>query len=728
MTPKKCCQPSYGDPSLASHHAVAHFVLKSVRTRGAHMSTNRLSSEKSPYLLQHAHNPVDWYPWGEEAFQKARNEDKPIFLSIGYSTCHWCHVMEHESFEDAETAAAMNQSFVSIKVDREERPDLDNIYMTVCQMMTGGGGWPLNVVLTPDLKPFFAGTYFPKTSRFGKIGMLELAARIREIWQTRRKDVLESADKVTNALRQMPDASSGSVQGKALLEQAFTELEKRFDAARGGFSPAPKFPTPHNLLFLLRYWKRTGDEKALKMVEKTLNALRLGGIYDHVGFGFHRYSTDAEWLVPHFEKMLYDQALLIMAYTEAYQVTGNEFYADTAKEIIAYVLRDMTSPRGGFYSAEDADSEGVEGKFYVWTLREIQDVLGQKDAALFSAVYSLEPEGNFHDEATGTPTGANIPHLLARLEEIAASRDMAPHELHDRLSIIREKLFSTREKRVHPHKDDKILTDWNGLMIAALAKAAQVFENREYGKAARKAADFLLSTLRDEQGRLLHRFRDGEAGLTAHVDDFAFFIWGLIELYETVFEPQYLAAALELNDDLLKRFWDIERGGFYFTAIDAENLLVRTKEVYDGAVPSGNAVSLLNLLRLGRMTSNPELESKAEEILKAFAGTLRQFPSAYTQMLVGLEFAEGRTYEVVIADSGADDLSPMLRIIRSNFLPNKVVLMRFRDGKHDNLLRVVRFDNDFVPLQNKTTAYVCVNYHCELPTTDPSRVLELLTA
>ena len=436
--------------------------LHEVSTKAGSQSesrTNRLIREKSPYLLQHAYNPVDWYAWGDEAFEKARKEDKPIFLSIGYSTCHWCHVMEHESFEDTEVARLMNEAFVSIKVDREERPDLDHVYMTVCQMMTGAGGWPLNVILTPDRKPFFAGTYFPKESRFGRLGMMDLAPRIEELWRTQREQVLQSASKIMLALRQVPDSSPGQVPGKDVLDSAYQQLAERFDPVQGGFSQAPKFPTPHNMLFLLRYWKRTGETKALEMVEKTLQAMRLGGIYDHVGFGFHRYSTDAEWLVPHFEKMLYDQAMLAMAYTEAYQATGKSEYAKTAQEIFAYVLRDMTAPNGGFYSAEDADSEGVEGKFYVWNLEEIDRVLESGEADLVKRVFNAKPSGNFEEEATGRLTGSNILHQKSSLSEVASELKLSREELEERLQEARKKLFdcqgathSSAQGRQNPHR------------------------------------------------------------------------------------------------------------------------------------------------------------------------------------------------------------------------------------------------------------------------------------
>lgn len=693
------------------------------------MKANRLVNEKSPYLLQHAYNPVDWHPWGEEAFEKSRREDKPIFLSIGYSTCHWCHVMEHESFEDEETARLMNETFVSIKVDREERPDLDNIYMTVCQMMTGSGGWPLNIIMTPEKKPFFAGTYFPRESYFGRIGMLDLAPRIKEIWATRKDEVFQSANKIALALRQLPDETPGQPPGREVLSHAYDQLAQRFDQVHGGFSGAPKFPTAHNMLFLLRYWKRTGDARALEMVEKTLEAMRNGGIYDHIGFGFHRYATDIEWLVPHFEKMLYDQAMIAMTFIEAYQATAIEDYARTAKEILTYVLRDMTAPEGGFYSAEDADSEGVEGKFYVWNLPEINEILGADEAALVNEVFNLKPEGNFHEEASGRLTGHNIPHLAKPFEKIASDFGVPPEELEARLETARGKLFAVRENRIRPHKDDKILTDWNGLMIAALAKAAQVFDNSEYARAAKKAADFVLGTMKDASGRLLHRFRDGEAALPSHVDDYAFFIWGLIELYEATFEVRYLEAALKLNRAFLEHFWDSELGGFYFTADDGEQLLVRKKEIYDGAAPSGNSVQALNLIRLGRMVADPELERKADKIARAFSGTISQFPSAYTQMLLALEFEAGLNYEVVIAGlTAAQDTAEMVKCLRRAFVPNKVVLMRPMDEEFPEITNLADYTKNHVSIDHKATAYVCTGFNCQLPTQDPNRMLELLVA
>ncbi len=693
--------------------------------------TNRLINEKSPYLLQHADNPVDWYPWGDEAFEKARREDKPILLSIGYSTCHWCHVMEHESFEDPEVARLMNETFVSIKVDREERPDIDNIYMTVCQMMSKGScGWPLNIIMTPDNKPFFAATYIPKEARFGRAGMLDLIPRVRELWSTQREEVLKSADHITSALQQGLGSSEqlgGEELDDSALGNAYDHLAGSFDSIHGGIGRAPKFPTPHNYLFLLRYWKRSGNNNALAMVEKTLQSMRLGGIYDHVGFGFHRYSTDPNWLVPHFEKMLYDQAMLAMAYIEAYQATGKEDYEQTAREIFTYVLRDMTDPGGGFYSAEDADSEGEEGKFYLWSEKEIEQVLGKDDAEFFMKVFNTDKEGNFGEEATGRKTGDNILHLKKPVAEIALSLNFSEEELNNKIQSAREKLFNVREKRVHPHKDDKVLTDWNGLMIAALAKGAQAFDDPKYAAAAGRAVDFILKNLRDKDGKLLHRYRDGESGIKANLPDYAFLVWGLTELYEATFDVQYLRTALELNGELIKNFWDEANGGFYFTSNEVEQLIVRQKEINDGAMPSGNSVAMLNLLRLGRMTANPDLEQKAAKIGEVFSKVIERYPSAFTQLLVALDFGIGPSYEVVIAgDYNADDTKVMLDALRKQFLPNKVVLFRTSADDAVDISRFAEYAKNHASINGKATAYVCLNYECKLPTTDVAKMLELL--
>lgn len=687
---------------------------------------NRLQFEKSPYLLQHQHNPVDWYPWGDEAFEKAQNENKPVFLSIGYSTCHWCHVMERESFENPGVAALMNDAFVSIKVDREERPDIDGIYMTVCQMMTGSGGWPLTIIMTPEKKPFFAATYIPRENKWGRAGMLDLVPRIREIWQQRQDEIQTSADQITDALHESVSRSPGEDLRPDTLRKTFEHFSQNFDEFYGGFGNAPKFPTPHNFLFLLRYWKRSNDPKALQMVEGTLRAMRAGGIYDHLGFGFHRYSTDARWLVPHFEKMLYDQALLAMAFIETYQETGREEYKRTAEELFTYVLRDMTSPDGAFYSAEDADSEGKEGLFYFWTTKELQTVLTAEEAAFAIKVFNVRGEGNFVDQIEGGQTGENILHVTS-FEQIVADLNMPEQEFRSKLESIRSKLFLHREKRIHPHKDDKVLTDWNGLMIAAMAKAARAFARPDLAQAAEKAAGFFTGKMSLEDGSLLHRFRDGAAGITSHLDDYAFLVWGLIELYETTFSVSHLKKALQLTDYMLEHFWDVDGGGLYFTSDEGESLLVRQKENYDGAVPSGNSVAMLNLLRLARITGNSGLEQKASQLARAFSGGVRQMPAAHTLMMTALDFAIGPAFEVVIAgDPRATDTRALLDALHSRFLPSVVTVLRPAGEDAPEISTLAPFTAQQLPVKGRAAAFVCVNHACNAPTTDPAAMLKLL--
>jgi len=688
---------------------------------------NRLKLEKSPYLLQHADNPVDWYAWGPEAFEKARKENKPIFLSIGYSTCHWCHVMAHESFENPEVARLMNEVFICIKVDREERQDIDNIYMRVCQMMTGSGGWPLTILMTPDKKPFFAGTYIPRESNHGRLGMLDLIPRIKEVWDTQHDEIIKSADQITEKLNMIAQSSSGSELDKSTLKAAYEQLNERYSEQYGGFGNAPKFPSSQNLLFLLRYWQSTNDEKALRMVVKTLQSMQNGGIYDHIGFGFHRYSTDSHWLVPHFEKMLYDQAMLAMAYIEAYQATGIKEFEETAKEIFTYVMRDMTDEKGGFYSAEDADSEGVEGKFYVWTEDEIRQILKGDEADLIINVYSIDKTGNFRDEASGENTGANILHLDKSLTEVAFKNKESVDGLKERVEASRQKLFAVRNKRVHPHKDDKILTDWNGLMIAALAKGAQAFDEPKYAEAAKRAADFILTGMRREDGRILHRYRDGHTAILANVDDYAFLIWGLLELYETVFDVDYLQTALDLNNEMIKYFWDEQDGGFYFTAEDAEELIVRQKEIYDGAIPSGNSVAVSNLFRLSRITANTDFEDKANKIMLAFSKDVESAPSGYTQMMVALGFGIGPSYEIVIVgDPEADDTKEMLSSLGKHFIPYKVVLLKHDDQETADITRIAEYTEYHSSFDGKATAYVCLDFACKMPVTNTEEMLKLL--
>jgi uncharacterized protein YyaL (SSP411 family) len=688
---------------------------------------NRLINEKSPYLLQHAHNPVDWHPWGEEAFEKALREDKPLFLSIGYSTCHWCHVMAHESFEDESAASLINSAFVSVKVDREERPDLDNIYMTVCQMLTGSGGWPLTIIMTPDKRPFFAGTYIPKNTRFGRTGLIELIPRIQEVWANRRKHVLDTADNIIAALKNMEEPVPGSDIDISVLDKAYNELAQRFDKLHGGFGSAPKFPSPHNLLFLLRYWSRKGCKEALEMVEQTLHSMRQGGIYDQVGFGLHRYSTDREWLVPHFEKMLYDQALLALACLETCQAAGTDYYAQISREIFTYVLRGMTSEQGGFFSAEDADSEGQEGRFYLWDEKEMYDILGKDNAELFIRIFGVEKAGNFKDEVSGPSPGLNILHLKKPISKIAEDLKLPSTELEGKIASLRVQLFSAREKRLHPSKDDKILTDWNGLMIAAFARGAQVLEDQACLDAAIKAADFLLGHLRQTNGRLLHRYRDGEAAIPAHLDDYVFLIWGLIELYEACFDTAYLKAALDLNKDMITFFWDQDKGGLFFTAADSETLLIRKKEVYDTAVPSGNSVAMLNLLRLARLTGRTDLEEKAADIGRAFSEQIRQMPSAHTFFLTAVDFYLGPSHEVVISgNSEGPDTIEMISTLRKRFIPNKAIILHPTEDMTPSIESLAEFVKGYPVVNDKATAYVCLNKSCKAPTTDPSEMLKLL--
>jgi len=680
---------------------------------------NKLITEKSPYLLQHANNPVEWYAWGEEAFEMAKSEDKPIFLSIGYSTCHWCHVMAHESFEDPYVAKMMNEAFVSIKVDREERPDIDKIYMTVCQLMTGSGGWPLTIIMTPDKKPFFAGTYFPKESRFGRTGLVDLIKHVKDLWTNERKQLVESSEKITFALQDASTESPGRSLTDKVLKTTYSQLSGRYDSKNGGFGTAPKFPTPHNLLFLLRYWKRSGDTGALKMVEKTLESIRMGGIYDHIGFGFHRYSTDANWLVPHFEKMLYDQALLTLAYLEAYQATNREDFATTAKEIMTYVLRDMTSQEGAFYSAEDADSEGEEGKFYFWSKKEIEELLGVEDAEGFSKIFNVNIKGNFLDEATRRKTENNILHLTSSLTET----------YNDHIKSLRNKIFEAREKRVRPHKDDKILADWNGLMIAAFAKAGYIFNDPKYIQIAKKAMNFILNEMKNSDGRLLHRYREGGADIPAFLDDYAFLIWGLINLYEATFDTFYLQKAVEFTEEQLDFFWDSSIGAFFFTAKDAETLLTRQKETYDGAIPSGNSVAMLNLLRLAQLTGNDNYEKNADYIGKVFAENIRANPVAHTLMMVAVDYAVGPTYSLVIAgDTGNDDTNSMLDEVRRQFLPNKSLIFRPTEKLNPEIDNFSNFVQFFDKHDERATAFVCINKTCKAPTNDISEAIKYLNA
>ncbi len=689
---------------------------------------NRLAREKSPYLLQHAANPVDWHPWGEEAFEEAVRLDKPVFLSIGYSTCHWCHVMERESFEDEDVARLLNTAFVCVKVDREERPDLDQHYMAVCQALTGAGGWPLTIVMTPDKRPFFAGTYFPKSRRWGRPGLVELAPLLSEAWRVRREEVLRSADGIIAALDRGRAEGRSAAEGplsEAVLDEAYGELAADYDAANGGFGGAPKFPIPHHLDFLMMYGKRTGKGEALAMAAATLEAMRRGGIYDQIGYGFHRYATDAGWLVPHFEKMLYDQALLAGAYADAALATGDREFRRTAEEIAEYVLRDLASPEGGFFAAEDADSEGEEGKFYLWTRGELEAVLGPEGAAAAARAYGVVADGNFAEP--GRPRdGRNILHGLRTAGTPAAAGE-APEAAGGRIGKIAEALFLAREKRVRPFRDTKVLADWNGLMIAALAAVFRLAGEERFLRAADGAADLVLERMRDRDGRLLHVYAGGEARIPAFLDDYAFLIKGLVALYEAAFDPRRLETALELTERAIGLFWDETAGGFFFAADPAAG--PRRKEIYDGAIPSGNSVMLMNLLRLGRLCGRPELEERASRLATAFSGEVALHPRAHTEFLRGLDYALGPAREIVVVGRrGAGGARELLTALRGMYLPHTVVLFKPEDDPSaaGALERLAPFTKEMNVGGGRAAAYVCSKGACLRPFRSPAALREAL--
>lgn len=686
---------------------------------------NRLINEKSPYLKQHAYNPVDWYPWSEEAFEKAQKENKPVFLSIGYSTCHWCHVMEKESFEDEEIAKILNENYVPIKVDREERPDIDSIYMKVCMLMTGHGGWPLTIIMTPDKKPFFAGTYFPKESSYGRVGLKDILVHIADLWKKEKEALSQRAQAIINHIKEdIEEKETAKIEPEKIIHRAFLELKNRYDRNYGGFGDRPKFPTPHNLMFLLRYWKRYKNEEALEMVKFTLRKMREGGIYDHIGFGFHRYSTDEKWILPHFEKMLYDQAMLIMAYVETYQATKDTFYLDVAKEIAEYVRRDMTSPEGAFYSGEDADSEGEEGKFYVWTYDELKQILGE-DFSLFEQIYAIFPEGNYREEATGEITGKNIIFLRDNLENLSKKLGISTKELKQKIESIRKKLFEVREKRVHPLKDTKILTDWNGLMIAALSKLSQTTQSQEYLNMAKKAADFILEKMKKEDGTLYHRYKDGEVKYEGTIDDYAFFMWGLFELYETTFEEKYLFEFQGFLNQTFEHFWDKENGGFFMTADYVKDVVIRPQEIYDGAIPSGNSVMLYNIVRFSRLLSIEELEQKAKKLIEAFSKEISVLPSAYTMFVISIDMLVNGTTEVILAVNNKEESKPFIKIIYSDFNPFILTALKTPDSK---LGCLSGFLNSLVQKDNKPTVYICENFSCKPPIFSPQELETILKA
>ncbi|NDJ12094.1 MAG: thioredoxin domain-containing protein [Acidobacteriia bacterium] len=697
------------------------------------MYTNRLANEKSPYLLQHAHNPVDWYPWGEEAFARARAEDKPIFLSIGYSTCHWCHVMERESFENEKTAEILNRDFICIKVDREERPDIDRIYMNYVQAATGSGGWPMSVWLTPALKPFVGGTYFPPDNRYGKAGFPLILQRIMEVWRDERTKILESSATVLDQLKQGQEPGSATTAGStttaidaAMLDKAYLQQRRSFDSRLGGFGGAPKFPRPSVHNFLLRYWKRTGNADALDMVTTTLIGMSRGGMNDQLGGGFHRYSVDEFWFVPHFEKMLYDEAQLAVSYLEAFQITGNDAFEAAARRTLDYVIRDMTSPEGAFWSAEDADSapdaanpaEKSEGAFYIWSWQEIADILGPEHAAWFSYRYGMEREGNVQNDPHHEFTGRNILFAARTITETAEHFSKPLGEVAPALAAADAKVLAARAARPRPHLDDKSLTSWNGLMISAFARAAAILQDNRYQTAAVQAADFLLSTMLQPDGTLLRRYRAGDAAIGGMLDDYVNLAGSLIDLYEATFDPRFLENAIALMRTTIATFGDPENGGFFASSHEDVAALVKLKDDYDGAEPSGNSVALMNLLRLARITGDAQFDTEARRLIASFAGRAASSPHGIPQFLAAIEFDLAQKREIVVAGSPGPEITQELW---KRFEPFRVLMQASPE--------IAAFRPEIADMTappEGARVYVCVNFACQTPVTTAEALAQLL--
>lgn len=674
---------------------------------------NHLIHETSPYLLQHAHNPVDWFPWGEEAFTKAREENKPILLSIGYSACHWCHVMAHESFENEQIARLMNENFVNIKVDREERPDLDQIYMNAVQMMTHHGGWPMTVFLTPDAVPFYGGTYFPPEDRYNMPGFPRVLISVAQAYRERQDDIRETGTSLVNELRRL-SATSGSNEPieVELLDAAYAGIIRSYDSINGGFGGAPKFPPAMALEFLLRTHARTGNREALEIVSHTCQKMANGGMYDQLGGGFHRYSTDAKWLVPHFEKMLYDNALLSRLYLHYFQVSQAPAARETVEGILDYVLREMTDPAGGFYSTQDADSEGHEGKFFVWDINEIRDALGDRDASLFSSYYNITESGNFE--------GKNIPNVTRTLEEVAKENNLSVSALQESLKESKSKLFELRETRVKPDRDEKVLTAWNGLMMASFAEAGVILGRRDYTDAARKNAEFVTFNLRRD-GVLLRTWKDGVARFNAYLEDYAFLIEGLLTLFETTGEFRWLTKALALTVTMINEFWDDDAGGFFFTGKSHENLIVRSKDYFDNATPSGNSVAAIALPKLALLSGNEKYRNLATATLREIGNSARRYPSGFGYALSAADFLLSTPKEVAIVGNNPFDIQPLLYEVWRRYLPNKVVAPGYG-------IDVIPLLENRTPLNGLPTAYVCEHYTCKQPVNDASALAEQLLA
>ncbi|AWK53114.1 hypothetical protein DIC82_16400 [Clostridium beijerinckii] len=670
---------------------------------------NRLINEKSPYLLQHAYNPINWYSWSDEAFAKAKEEDKPIFLSIGYSTCHWCHVMAHESFEDVEVAKIINDNFIAIKVDREERPDVDSVYMTVCQALTNHGGWPLTIIMTPDQKPFFAGTYFPKNSKYNMPGITDILYSIITHWKDNRNKLISTSESILAELDKYYEGENNDTKlTSKTLENGYNQVSRIFDKKYGGFGSAPKFPTPHKIMFLLRYYKTQKDIKALEMAEKTLDCMYKGGLFDHIGFGFSRYSTDNKWLAPHFEKMLYDNALLIIAYLEGYEITKNELYKNVAMKALEYVFRELTNENGGFYCAEDADSEGEEGKYYVFNPLEILEVLGEEDGTYFNEYLDITVDGNFE--------GKSIPNLINNSEF---------NEDNDKIRDLSEKVLEYRSKRMKLHKDDKILTSWNGLMIAALGKAYKVLEDERYFEYAKKAVDFIFNNLIDENKRLLARFRDEESRHKAYLDDYAFLCFGLIELYESSFDITFLKKAIDLNKDMINFFWDNDKQGFFLYGEDSEKLIARPKELFDGAIPSGNSVAAYNLIKLARITGDANLEEMAEKQLDFICGSIFSEEINHSFFLIAASFALNTSKELVCVIKDKSDEEKIKDLLSEKQTFNLTTIIKNDENKQE-IEELIPFIKDYDFVNEKSTYYLCEGKSCLAPVNDINELRKLL--
>ncbi len=714
-------------------HTIAAFIEKKLNEAA---KPNKLINEKSPYLLQHAFNPVDWYPWGEEAFAKARELNRPIFLSIGYSTCHWCHVMAHESFENEAIAALLNTYFICIKIDREERPDIDKIYMSAAQALTGQGGWPLSVFLTPDLKPFYAGTYFPPESKYGRPGFPDILESVHTAWNEKRDQILVSADRITGSIRSNALLAEGEENlGEGILAKGAEQFAEMFDEKYAGFGNEPKFPRPIVYSFLFRHYHRTGDKKSLDMALRTLESMANGGLHDHLGGGFHRYSTDREWQVPHFEKMLYDQAQLAISYLEAYQITGEKNHAQTARDTLDYVLRNLSSPEGGFYSAEDADSptpedptKKSEGAFYLWHMKEIDSLLDGKTAALFKFRYNIIPAGNIFYDPHGEFGDNNIIHIHKSLEETAAKFKISVEDAEKSLEEAKLILLKKRNKRPRSHLDDKVITSWNGLMISGFAHGGTILSEKRYLEAAKKAADFLLSTLRDPiTNTLLRRYRDGNAGLEAHLDDYAFLVQGLLDLYEASLDMKWLQSAMDLTKRQIELFWDAENGGFFDTSTTDSNRILRLKSDYEGAKPSGNSVAALNLLRMAEMLDKDDWRDMGRNTVNSMGRLLKRSPGGLPQLLVAHNFTLTKPRQIIIAgDFEEPATKAMLHEVYSRFLPQSILLHTDGGEGQKKLAEYLPFIKNIKQIDGKPTAYVCQDYTCSLPVTAPEDLAKML--